>query len=162
MPRSSKGFKKRRFLGNRYMSVDRGNECRRQRSSTSERLQRSKASKLSHSALCMDGDKVTFTDSGYALLDIDLLRAAVTESCACKFCSYRKAMRSGVACTYSLSCTKRSFSQRFANVRIVKALQSVGEGAAARKKLCSVLDLHAPPAKFSRYHEELLIHEKEK
>ncbi|KAH7969452.1 hypothetical protein HPB52_018313 [Rhipicephalus sanguineus] len=108
MPRSSTVFKKRRFIGNRYMSADRGNECRRQRSSTSERLQRSEASKLSHSALCMDGDK------------------------------------------------------RFANVRIVKALQSVGEGAAARKKLCSVLDLHAPPAKFSRYHEELLIHEKEK
>ncbi|KAH6936103.1 hypothetical protein HPB50_013377 [Hyalomma asiaticum] len=87
MPKTSEVFKKRRFHANRNESRRRSSAADEASSISSiaaELLQRSSSSKLLHSSVWAHNEKLAVTDSDDALLDSDLLRAAVTESCACK------------------------------------------------------------------------------
>lgn len=106
---------------------------------------------------------------GHSIVNLDLLQNALFESCVCKSCLVGKMLlleenklRKGLAVAYVLQCDNCDAKTPFSNskqlpsksyevnVRMVYGLRSIGKGYAGGRMLCAMLDLPAPPQKFSR------------
>ncbi|CAN7938957.1 unnamed protein product [Ixodes hexagonus] len=176
MPRTKKLFNKRQFHGNRYTPLGKANGSRRRIETPNTEPASSSSSKLSSFSVSFQEENVLQCDSGYVLMDMDVLCGVITQSCVCRLCGGGlqlveiSSQRVGVASVYSLNCEACSASQRFetskktssglyeANLRLVYALRCIGKGAAAGSVLCAMLNLPKPPTKFAKYKKELLSH----
>ena len=180
MPRNSGRSRKRKFMGNQFMSDrDKPKKSKRSGASTSKSASEKSERRISASARKIGSGSLTTNRkqsnvSGYRFVDIDIL-GEVFEEMICKECFDKNLVfselafkRRGCASFFRLFCkscgwelkfyTSKTTKQFFeVNRRFVYSMRTIGQGQASAKRFCGIMNMPAPPLPnaFDRHNKAL-------
>lgn len=173
MGRTPSVFKKRKFTGNIHTRKTLKPNLNESEESTSQ--QRPITKFRVDSSVNISTNSAEFLCSGYRIIEISLLSAAVRQSCACANCKNINCMevceekRTGLAsilqvkctfCDHSISfCTsKTTENKQFyeTNVRMAYGMRCIGKGRKAAAVFCGVMNLPPPILKFDNVNKFIL------